>query len=98
MMKRKLFILLAFLCVLSAPAMAQDSEKQAVCMDQVVSTNPKDAAMAERLRSAIDSAGTVAPRIAVVLPGTQWELAGEDRSAQHYAITLLDALCVALLS
>ena len=54
--------------------------------------------LALRLRSAIDSAGTVAPRIAVVLPGTQWELAGEDRSAQHYAITLLDALCVALLS
>ena len=54
-------------------------------------------ALSLRLRSAIDAAGTVAPRIAVVLPGTQWELAGEDRTAQHYAITLLDALCVSLL-
>ena len=66
MMKRKLFILLAFLCVLSAPAMAQDSEKQAVCMDQVVSTNPKDAAMAERLRSAIVSYLTSLGRVTVV--------------------------------
>ena len=57
-----------------------------------------DDRLALRLRSAIDAAGIVAPRITVVLPGTQWELAGEDRSAQHYAITLLDALCVALLS
>ena len=53
--------------------------------------------LALRLRSAIEAAGTVAPRIAVVLPGTQWELAGEDRTAQHFAITLLDALCVSLL-
>ena len=53
--------------------------------------------LALRLRSAIDAAGVVMPRIAVVLPGTQWEAAGEDRSAQHYAITLLDALCVSLL-
>lgn len=53
--------------------------------------------LALRLSSAIEAAGTVSPRIAVVLPGTQWELAGEGRSAQHYAITLLDALCVSLL-
>ena len=50
-----------------------------------------------RLRSAIEAAGPTSPRIAVVLPGTQWEAAGEGRSAQHYAITLLDALCVSLL-
>ena len=53
--------------------------------------------LALRLRSAIDAAGAVSPRIAVELPGAQWEQAGEDRSAQHYAITLLDALCVSLL-
>ena len=35
-------------------------------------------------------------RIAVELPGTMWEDAGEGRSAQHFAITLLDALCSAL--
>lgn len=50
-----------------------------------------------RLHSAIEAANPAAPRIAVVLPGTQWELAGTGRSAQHYAITLLDALCVSLL-
>ena len=32
----------------------------------------------------------------VELPGTVWEDAGEARSMQHYAITLLDALCSAL--
>ena len=36
------------------------------------------------------------PRLIVELPGTVWEDAGEDRSMQHYAITLLDALCTAL--
>ncbi len=35
-------------------------------------------------------------RIAVELPGEMWEDAGEGRSAQHFAITLLDALCAAL--
>lgn len=49
-----------------------------------------------RLKAAIGAAGSVPPRIAVCLPGTQWEDAGAGRSAQHYAITLLDALCVAL--
>lgn len=32
-------------------------------------------------------------RIRVVLPGTSWMEAGPDRTAQHYAITLLDAIC-----
>lgn len=36
------------------------------------------------------------PRITVELPGKVWEEAGEARSMQHYAITLLDALCSAL--
>ena len=36
------------------------------------------------------------PRLIVELPGTVWEDAGEERSMQHYAITLLDALCTAL--
>lgn len=49
-----------------------------------------------RLEAAISVAGTVPPRIAICLPGTQWEDAGMGRSAQHYAITLLDALCMAL--
>jgi hypothetical protein len=36
------------------------------------------------------------PRIAVMLPGEQWQNAGSGRSAQHFAIALLDALCEAL--
>lgn len=55
-------------------------------------------ALALRLQQAIEAAVTKPPRITVMLPGTQWEEAGEGRSAQHYAITLLDALCVALLA
>lgn len=53
--------------------------------------------LALRLRSAINAAKSTPPRITVVLPGDQWEDAGEGRSAQHFAITLLDALCVSLL-
>ena len=49
-----------------------------------------------RLRSAIAAATGKPRRIAIQLPGQQWEDAGEGRSAQHYAITLLDALCTAL--
>ncbi|MBQ9042080.1 MAG: peptidoglycan-binding protein [Eggerthellaceae bacterium] len=36
------------------------------------------------------------PRLTIELPGTVWEDAGEARSMQHYAITLLDALCTTL--
>ena len=53
--------------------------------------------LALRLGSAISAAAKASPRrIAVELPGTMWEDAGEGRSAQHFAITLLDALCAAL--
>ena len=56
-----------------------------------------DDSLALRLESAIRAARKTPPhRIAVQLPGTMWEDAGEDRSAQHFAITLLDALCAAL--
>ena len=50
-----------------------------------------------RLSTAIDAARGILPsRVAVELPGEVWENAGEGRSAQHFAITLLDALCAAL--
>ena len=50
-----------------------------------------------RLETAIGVADAAAPsRIAIELPGTVWEDAGEGRSAQHFAISLLDALCTAL--
>lgn len=50
-----------------------------------------------RLETAIGVADAASPsRIAVELPGPMWEDAGEGRSAQHFAITLLDAICTAL--
>lgn len=53
--------------------------------------------LALRLETAIGVADQAAPpRIAVELPGTIWMEAGEGRSAQHFAITLLDALCTVL--
>lgn len=36
------------------------------------------------------------PRLTVKLPAASWEGAGDARTAQHYAVALLDALCVAL--
>lgn len=53
--------------------------------------------LALRISQAIEAAQHTGDlRISVELPGTTWEDAGEDRSAQHYAIALLDALCAAL--
>lgn len=50
-----------------------------------------------RLETAIGVADALAPsRIAVELPGEMWEDAGAGRSAQHFAISLLDAICMAL--
>ena len=50
-----------------------------------------------RLETAIGVADAASPsRIALELPGVMWEDAGEGRSAQHFAIALLDALCSAL--
>lgn len=57
----------------------------------------EESTLALRLRSAVDVARDAAwPRLSVLLPGTVWYEAGPERSAQHYAITLLDALCSAL--
>lgn len=52
--------------------------------------------LALRLESGIAAAKASPRRISVELPGTMWEDAGVGRSAQHFAITLLDALCAAL--
>lgn len=53
-----------------------------------------------RLQSALkavrDPRAPKPARIIVELPGATWEDAGAARSAQHFAITLLDALCSAL--
>lgn len=56
-----------------------------------------DATLALRMAPAINAAYRKKnPRINIELPGKTWEDAGEARSMQHYAITLLDALCSAL--
>lgn len=57
---------------------------------------PEDT-LVPRLGSAISAARAAqSPRVTLQLPGSVWEGAGEERSAQHFAITLLDALCSAL--
>lgn len=56
-----------------------------------------DDSLSVRLSGALASVKHGQPlRIRVVVPGESWDGAGEDRSAQHFAITLLDALCAAL--
>ncbi|MCI9129421.1 MAG: peptidoglycan-binding protein [Eggerthellaceae bacterium] len=56
-----------------------------------------DDSLSVRLSGALQSAHSMEPvRIRIVVPGESWDGAGEDRSAQHFAITLLDALCAAL--
>lgn len=50
-----------------------------------------------RLSGAMQAARVAKPlRIKVILPGKTWMDAGEERTAQHFAITLLDALCSVL--
>ncbi len=53
-------------------------------------------ALDRRLRAAIQGLLPGMKLVEVELPGTVWEEAGVERSAQHFAITLLDALCLAL--
>ncbi len=56
-----------------------------------------DDTLSSRLSGALGVARTRAPqRARIVFPETTWEEAGFERSAQHFAITLLDALCIAL--
>lgn len=57
-----------------------------------------EATLASRLAQAFVAARYHEPcRIALRLPSESWEDAGQARSAQHYAVVLLDALCAALL-
>lgn len=56
-----------------------------------------DDTLSLRLGPALEAARASHPsRIALVLPGEVWEDAGAERSAQHFAITLLDGVCAAL--
>lgn len=72
-------------------------DQQPVDKIPVVEFNP-DESLAFRLQQAFQVAKNNAERIALRLPGETWEDAGESRSAQHYAIVLLDAICTALLA
>ncbi len=73
-----------------------------VLPDEATSDTPRvifeeESTLSLRLETAIGVADASSPsRIAVELPGAIWEDAGEGRSAQHFAIALLDALCSAL--
>lgn len=70
-----------------------ESEAQAV---PLVAFEDEDT-LALRLGTALEAAFRAkSSRISIELPGTVWENAGMGRSAQHFAITLLDALCAAL--
>lgn len=56
-----------------------------------------DDTLALRIAPAVEAAYRNKPaRLTIELPGSTWLDAGEARSSQHYAITLLDALCAAL--
>lgn len=53
--------------------------------------------LADHMHNALDVAKALKPtRIRVVFPERSWMEAGEARTAQHYAISLLDALCIVL--
>lgn len=71
-------------------------DEQPASVVPVVEYDP-DESLAIRLQQALQSAVHQHPsRIAVHLPAESWMEAGEARSAQHYAIVLLDAFCCAL--
>lgn len=73
-------------------------DEQPASVVPVVEYDP-DESLAIRLQQALQSAARHDPsRIAVHLPAESWMEAGEARSAQHYAIVLLDAFCSALES
>lgn len=63
----------------------------------VVQMDAQQESLSLRIKNALRATTTCASRrIAIQVPGESWEDAGQARSAQHYAVTLLDALCVAL--
>lgn len=56
-----------------------------------------DETFAVRLTGAIGMAHATHPlRVRIVLPSDTWMEAGVERTTQHYAITILDALCASL--
>jgi hypothetical protein len=72
------------------------NENEVITGVPVVTYNNEDT-LSLRLESALKVARAAArPQVAVLLPSNVWEEAGLERSAQHYAITLLDTLCTAL--
>lgn len=72
-----------------SPTMVGDSTPTVVYND--------DDDLVQRLSGALQMAAQNDPkRLRVVFTEKSWLEAGEERTAQHYAITLLDALCLAL--
>lgn len=72
------------------------NEDKPVSSAPVIYFDPIDS-LSLRIAQSIKAIKDSTCRIAVSLPSTQWQDAGEVRSAQHYAIILLDAICSAFL-
>lgn len=65
--------------------------------NEIIDTKKNAERFIKRLINALIQSGKMRPpRMTIEIPGTNWNSAGEDRSAQHFAITILDALCSAL--
>ena len=76
------------------PGEERPAQQKAVPMVQM---DDEEGSLALRIENALNAVKGDSPRrIAIQVPGEAWEDAGEARAAQHYAVTLLDALCVAL--
>ena len=76
------------------PGEERPAQQKAVPMVQM---DDEEGSLALRIENALNAVKGDSPRrIAIQVPGEAWEDAGEARAAQHYAVTLLDALCLAL--
>lgn len=74
---------------------ALDEDKNDSNVTDVIYTD--NDTLAQNIESAIDAAKqSETNRIRVTITHRSWETAQDERSAQHYAINLLDALCSAL--
>lgn len=75
-------------------AMSEDLKNKQKNLD-VVYTD--DSTLNDNIKRAIKNSLGINPhKLRIIIKNKSWEEAKEERSAQHYAINLLDALCLAL--
>lgn len=72
-----------------------ESDQAAVKGIATVDYEPEEK-LSLRVKAALDVSAKGQKRFAIRIPSDSWEGAGAERTAQHYAIVLLDALCAAL--